>query len=110
MSRNRDTDQRKPSPNQPERRRFLKAALASATTAGAVALPLPGSADQRRVKQPQAATGIPQRPLGNTGINVPILHLGTSQYLDQTYDKILHRSFREGVNWFDTALSYGWGS
>ena len=110
MSRNRDTDQRKTSPNQPDRRRFLKAALASATTAGAVALPLPGPADQRRVRQPQAATGIPQRPLGNTGVTVPILHLGTSQYLEQTYDKILHRSFREGVNWFDTALSYGWGS
>jgi len=110
MSRNCDNDERKPAPSQPERRRFLKAALASATTAGTVAIPFPGLAEQRRVGQPPGVTGIPHRPLGNKGITVPLLHLGTSQYLDQTYDKVLHRSFREGVNWFDTALSYGWGS
>ena len=28
----------------------------------------------------------------------------------RAYDKLLHRSFKSGIDWFDTALSYGWGS
>jgi hypothetical protein len=30
--------------------------------------------------------------------------------MDPKYDKVMHRCFREGVDAFDTALSYGWGS
>ena len=110
MSRNTDENNREPSPSQPGRRRFLKAALASATTAGTASLPLLGSADQRGRHSGRPRPGSRTATLGKTGVSVPILHLGTSQYLDQKYDKVLHRSFREGVNWFDTALSYGWGA
>jgi len=30
--------------------------------------------------------------------------------MDPVYDKVMHLCFREGVDAFDTALSYGWGS
>ena len=109
MARDRECDN-KEQPNEPERRRFLKTALASATTAGAASLPLFGLAGELAAARGAGTRSIPSRELGNSGIQVPILHLGTSQRLDQSYDKVLHRSFREGVTWFDTALSYGWGS
>lgn len=58
----------------------------------------------------EAASGIPLRAFGSTGEKLPILHLGTAQSMDTTYDKVMHRSFREGIYWIDTAISYGWGS
>lgn len=110
MSRKRDIDTRKNPPNEPERRVFLRSALASATAVGAASLPLIGLADEPAKERKKETKGIPSRELGRTGVHVPILQLGTSQRLDQKYDKIMHRSLREGVTWFDTALSYGWGS
>lgn len=110
MSRNRDIDKPKQPLSEPERRRFLKTALVSATAAGTASLPLSGLAGERIAALKEDTTGIPSRELGNTGVSVPILQLGTSQRLDQRYDKVMHRSFQEGVTWFDTALSYGWGS
>ena len=110
MARKRDIHNREQPPSESGRRRFLKTALASATTVGAASLPLIGLAGEDTAARKARATGIPSRELGNTGVSVPILHLGTSQRLDQKYDKVMHRSFREGVTWFDTALSYGWGS
>ncbi|NKC16011.1 MAG: hypothetical protein GKR94_28570 [Gammaproteobacteria bacterium] len=60
---------------------------------------------------PAAGSGpMPHRPLGATGEQVPILHLGTSQRLDPVYDKVMHRCLKSGISWFDTALSYGWGA
>ena len=97
---------------QPERRRFLQSAAASAAAAGAAAAgaaALPGLGQAAEHVKPMSQK-MPTRPLGKTGVRVPVLHLGTSQRLDQKYDKVLHRCFREGINWFDTALSYGWGS
>jgi uncharacterized protein len=99
-----------PPPSEPGRRRFLKSALASATTAGVASLPLVSVATESPAAKTTTATGMPSRELGNTGIQVPILQLGGSQRLDPKYDKVMHRSFQEGVTWFDTALSYGWGS
>ncbi|MGD1983963.1 MAG: aldo/keto reductase [Chromatiaceae bacterium] len=110
MSDDRDNDTPEQSSSEPGRRRFLKTALASATTAGAASLPLLGLAEEGTAAPAPAMTGIPTRELGKTGVQVPILHLGTAQRLDQRYDKVMHRSFQEGVTWFDTALSYGWGS
>jgi predicted aldo/keto reductase-like oxidoreductase len=110
MAEDRDIDNPKQAPSQPGRRRFLKTALASATTAGAASLPLLGMAGEDTAAQTTAAAGIPSRELGSTGIQVPILQLGTAQRLDPRYDKVMHRSFQEGVTWFDTALSYGWGA
>jgi len=108
--RDHDFDTPEQSPNEASRRRFLKTALASATTAGAASLPLLGLAEEGAAATTTVKTGIPTRELGKTGVQVPILHLGTAQRLDPTYDKVMHRSFQEGVTWFDTALSYGWGA
>ncbi len=83
------------------RRRFLQgAALSAALGAG-------GGAGSTALA---ASTAMPTRPLGRTGVALPILHLGTAQRLDPVYDKVMHRCFRAGVTVFDTALSYGWGS
>ncbi len=89
------------------RRGFLKAGL-SATAIGAGGLSLPAfSEEAMRLADSHA---MPTRDLGRTGLEVPIIHLGTSQRLDQRYDKVMHRSYAAGARWFDTALSYGWGS
>jgi hypothetical protein len=110
MTDDRDTETQDQSPSEASRRRFLKTALASATTAGATSLPLLGLAEEASAAPEPVKTGIPTRELGKTGVRVPILHLGTAQRLDPRYDKVMHRCFQEGVTWFDTALSYGWGS
>lgn len=106
----RDRDNDEQTPSEPGRRRFLKTALASATTASAASLPLFSLAGEVTPAQGAGTKGIPARELGSTGVRVPILQLGTAQRLDQRYDKVMHRSFQEGVTWFDTALAYGWGA
>lgn len=92
----------------PDRRRFLKtAAFGSAFGVGGVALnPVVADAPERVAQ----SAAMPTRKLGRTDVDVPILHLGTSQSLDPVYDKVMHRCFKSGVTWFDTALSYGWGA
>jgi uncharacterized protein len=52
---------------------------------------------------------VPRRKLGSTGETVPILLLGCAQKFDPTYDKLLHRAYKEGVDYLDTALSYAGG-
>ena len=89
------------------RRDFLQKAAAT-TAAGALAV---SGASASAANKPRGTSGpMPMRVLGATGERVPVLHLGTSQRLDQRYDKVMHRSLKSGVTWFDTALSYGWGS
>ena len=89
------------------RRSFLK--TAAITTAG-----LSTSALGKNLEDPAyfaAGSGsMPQRELGTTGIKVPILQQGTAQRMNKVYDKVLHRCFKGGVTWIDTALSYGWGA
>lgn len=97
-------------PRQADRRNFLKGAVASAASAGVAAMPFSTVAAGQATSQLAQKSGIPSREFGNTGIRVPIMQLGTSQRLDQRYDKVMHRCFKAGVTWFDTALSYGWGS
>ncbi len=97
------------SAERPDRRAFLKSAVAGAAAVGTSQLPLPSAAGIKGGSL-AAAQGIESRAFGNTGVAVPILHLGTSQRLDPDYDKVMHRSFAAGVTWFDTALSYGRGA
>ena len=84
------------------RRRFLQTAAAVATLSTSQLLLA------QRIKTRDLP--MPQKTLGSTGVKIPILQLGTSQRLDPTYDKVMHRCFKEGVTVFDTALSYGWGA
>ena len=91
-----------------DRRRFLKGAAVSAAAATTMHVSSAGRAADLTHFAEGAA--IPQRPFGDTGVEVPIMHLGTSQRLDPDYDKVMHRSFNNGVTWFDTALAYGRGA
>jgi|TARA_Y100000310_G_scaffold278729_1_gene297409 hypothetical protein len=85
-----------------DRRSFLKGA-----TLAAAALGTPAAA----AAEGSPTTGaVPTRQLGRTGIQVPIIQLGTSQRLDAVYDKKMHLCYREGVKMIDTALVYGWGA
>ena len=54
---------------------------------------------------------MPRKKFGKIiGEEIPILTLGCAQRFDEKYDKILHRAFKEGVDYLDTALVYadGW--
>lgn len=111
MAKDRELDADRKSPPEPQRRDFIKAVVGSAVAVGGTALPLSVVAQRQEPQQPSIRiSGIPTRQLGNTGVQVPILQLGTAQNLDPQYDKVMHRSFQAGVTWFDTALSYGWGA
>jgi len=85
------------------RRTFLKSAAASAAALTTSELAFMQAAHA-------AESPMPQRELGTTGVQVPIISLGTSQSLDPVYDKVMHGCFNNGVTAFDTALSYGGGA
>ena len=52
---------------------------------------------------------VPRRKLGKTGETIPILFMGGSQTFDPTYDRMLHRAFKLGINYIDTAEAYANG-
>ncbi len=102
-------DEKKPT----SRRGFLR--TAALTGAGLGAFALPGRADSPDAAAPKTAekqaepARVPRRPLGKTGETVPVLLLGCAQKFDAKYDKILHRAFKDGVDYLDTALVYADG-
>lgn len=64
------------------------------------------SADHRSEKN---AGGIPLRPLGRTGVNVPILALGGGHLLntsDEEGVRVVHEAIDEGLTFFDNAWDY----
>ncbi len=85
-----------------DRRSFLKGATLAAASLG---VPTAAAAERK----PSSAK-VPTKQLGVTGIQIPIIELGTSQTLDAVYDKKMHLCYREGVTMIDTALVYGWGA
>ena len=58
--------------------------------------------------------GMPQRALGKTGLMVSIVGFGSgSQYLrasEAEAERLIHRAVELGINYFDTAISYGNGA
>jgi uncharacterized protein len=88
------------------RREFLQQ-----TSAGVVAAPaVLGMHEQA----PSGARQIPRRPLGRTGVSVPILAFGCgSRFLMYENEadavRILHQVIDEGVTYLDTAADYGNG-
>jgi predicted aldo/keto reductase-like oxidoreductase len=97
------------------RRDFLKKAAVTGAGLG-LAGPLAGgaarAAEQAAAEgaEPKPADKVPRKKLGSTGETVPILLLGCAQRFDPKYDRILHRAFKDGVEYLDTALKYadGW--
>ena len=89
------------------RRAFLKTALASGAALGAIPHLTLRADDAPAAGQAAApAERVPRKTLGKTGEKIPILLMGCAQAFDARYDKLLHRAFRQGVDYLDTALSY----
>ena len=83
-----------------ERRQFLKAAAAT----GAMALTSAGRADDDKPAAGQAKTNaMPLRPLGKTGLRVPILQVGGTYRFNPRY---VQAALDLGCNFFDTAAVY----
>lgn len=82
------------------RRRFLAGSAAGLGLAG-----IPTFADERPM---------PMRVLGKTGVKVSLAGLGTAQWRRRLTDRdalaILHRAIDLGINYIDTAYSYGGGA
>ncbi|MHC4548820.1 MAG: aldo/keto reductase [Planctomycetota bacterium] len=83
-----------------------RAFLAGSAVAGLnLAAPWPAFADERPM---------PLRALGTTGVKVSLAGLGTAQWgprrvSDREAVRILHRAIDLGINYVDTAYSYGQG-
>lgn len=86
------------------RRELMKGMVASSIGMGALAT------REGMTKAVQAAEKVPTRPLGTSGAEIPILLMGCGQTLDFTYDRLLHRVFKEGVFYLDTAQQYDNGN
>jgi len=68
--------------------------------------PLANASDKNSSSYTDPA-GIPKRPFGKTGVEVPILSLGG--VLDESDLIIFRQAFKMGVTYWDTADGYGWG-
>jgi len=95
-----------------DRRNFLKtvgaAGLSSAlASTGAIAGPNQSNAEGKpqKPKYPQ----VPKRKLGKTGVKIPCLSFGTFQ-VDVDNQILLRKTLQYGVNFWDTAYSYGGGN
>src|SRR5207249_1358020 len=94
-----------PSPDDPQdqsRRNFLQTSLAASAALGLAAT----AAEAGEA----ASKGLPTRPLGKTGVRVPIIclggwHIGAVKDKDEAI-KIMHRALDEGLTFFDNAWDY----
>lgn len=96
-----------------DRRGFLKKGLLA--SAGLVGAATASSRSEAAITGEEAVAvqefkTVPRRKLGKTGEDIPILVLGGSMSFDPKYDKILHRAYKDGVNYIDTALVYANGN
>ncbi len=90
------------------RRSFIKAAGAAGV--GSVLAPLAGRDRAQAATPLQAAenTGVPTRPFGRSGIQVPILSLG-GMFDIPSNQTLLKQAIRWGVTYWDTAHVYSGG-
>ncbi|MDD3788023.1 MAG: aldo/keto reductase [Petrimonas sp.] len=108
--------------NNMNRRRFLGTGLAAAAAltvhpAGAAVNDkdmVPHKLNDEHPFNPQTFSAMPTRALGKTGYKVGVLSLGGQATLEiagreEESEKIIHRAIDLGVNYIDTAASYGRG-
>ncbi|MFY9941228.1 MAG: aldo/keto reductase [Desulfobacterales bacterium] len=90
------------------RRSFIKAAGVAGV--GSVLAPLAGRSRAQAATPLQAAenTGVPTRPFGRSGIQVPILSLG-GMFDIPSNQTLLKQAIRWGVTYWDTAHVYSGG-
>ncbi len=86
----------------------MKGAFASGTGL-AILQALNQTAEAAPGDAPEATQKVPRKPFGSTGVDIPIIQMGTCQTLDPVYDKRLHRCYQLGVDYIDTAQMYAEG-
>ncbi len=99
----------------------VSATAVSASIASNLMTPLPieaktinpsltSKSEEINMNEEKSNTGLPQRPLGKTGVNVSIICLGGwhigSVKDDNESIKIMHAAIDEGINFFDNAWDY----
>ncbi len=107
--------------NNMNRRKFLGTGLAAAATVGAGGAfasntnkLIPVKKNDENPFNPVTYSAMPTRSLGKTGYKVGILSLGAQATLEikgreEESEKIIHRALDLGINYIDTAASYGQG-
>ncbi|MFP6581688.1 MAG: aldo/keto reductase, partial [Candidatus Hydrogenedentota bacterium] len=90
------------------RRDLFKTAAMATAGAGLVSAASPKQV-LAAIQLAQAKPTVPTTELGTTGKQIPILLLGCSQKFDPVYDKLLHRCYKMGINYLDTAQAYANG-
>lgn len=88
------------------RRDFLKKSVLAGASLGSMSGLSAAQDGENKPAEPEKEKKVPRRELGGTGKKIPILLFGCSQVFDPKYDKMLHRGFKEGVDYLDTALIY----
>lgn len=89
------------------RRKFVKTSITA--TAGIALAP---SANLTSIMNPYDPKGLPTRPLGKTGLQVPLLGFGCGSRWMTVHDddkalEILEHALNSGIYYWDTAASYG---
>lgn len=94
-----------------DRRGFLKSALLAGAGMGALGRPVAAQDGEKGGAEgdPTPSSKVPRKTLGDTGEKIPILLQGCAQKFDSRYDRMLHRGFKRGVDYLDTALVYSGG-
>ena len=91
------------------RRDLFKTAAAATATAGLISAATPKQV-LAKMQLAQARPTVPKKVLGSTGKEIPILLMGCSQAFDPVYDNMLHRAYKMGVTYLDTAEAYANGN
>lgn len=90
------------------RREFLQSSIAAAALAGMASSNATSAADA------PAASSLPSQVLGKTGVQVPLLGMGTAQMgIARSIEEgvqVLHKALELGINYFDSAPEFaGYG-
>lgn len=88
---------------------FKKAATATGAATVGMGVTLASEETAAQAADMPLAKKVPTHKLGTTGEDIPILLMGGSQKFDPTYDKMLHRAFKMGMTYIDTAKKYANG-
>jgi len=98
----------KNNPHGISRRNFIKTAGAAGIGAAFSPLAAPNRVDATATVEAAESAGVPKRPFGRSGIDVPILSLG-GMFDIPSNQTLLKQAIRWGVTYWDTAHVYSGG-
>lgn len=90
-------------------RRELFKRTAAGVTAGALGATVGVKTAQAQEPTVPLLDKVPTKKLGTTGADIPIMLMGGSQKFDPVFDKMLHRAYKMGMYYIDTAEAYANG-